>query len=475
MAEVTPAEEVMPSPKTGRCAKVVNLLKIHLNEGVTYLNLVIFFLAVSFSSIALLVFADASLGFVLLQALGVHDDPTQPTTPTGSLAGQIVLYSEIVICATIWIWGMLSDRIGRRWVFFAGTLLIAASFASMPFAATFAQIVGIRLVFAPGAAATSAMLMALICDYPRDDAHNKSRGKASAIMGILAGLGAIFSLEVLLKIPTWVKGDNGLMYMFFAAAGVAVVSGLISLFGLAKNLPVTQYEHAGIKELVTSGVKAMKDPYVVLSYLSSFAARGDSSVVTVFLAVWIQEYGRAHTTHTPAELLYHAGMITGVIQAVALVSAPFIGILADKISHALLTCIVAGIGILGYMLLGLLSDPYSWGPQLGFAMLSLGIGEMGLLILSQSILGLHAPIATRGSVSGFWALCGSLGIMFGSGVGGVLYPLNPGSPFFIFAGFNAIVCIVGLILYIRERQAKITEDAVIVDVSGEEKNPLIVQ
>jgi hypothetical protein len=38
-------------------------------------------------------------------------------------------------------------------------------------------------VFAPGAAATSAMLMALICDYPRDDAHNKSRfGKKKKVV-----------------------------------------------------------------------------------------------------------------------------------------------------------------------------------------------------------------------------------------------------------------------------------------------------
>jgi MFS family permease len=264
------------------------------------------------------------------------------------------------------------------------------------------------------------------------------------------------------------------MYMFFAAAGVALISGIVSLFGLAKKLPVSDYEHAGLKELVSSGVQAMRDPYVVLAYLSSFAARGDSSVVTVFLAVWIQEYGKAHTTHTPAELLYHAGMITGVIQAVALISAPFIGIIADRVSHALLTLVVAAIGLMGYLLLGLLTDPYSWGPQLGFAMLGLGIGEMGLLIMSQSILGLHAPIATRGSVSGFWALCGSLGIMFGSGVGGLLYPLNPGAPFFIFAGFNLIVCVFALILYVRER-LKLQKKVDLSLSSPEEKNPLIVQ
>lgn len=200
------------------------------------MNLVIFFLAVSFGSITLLVFSDASLSYVVQNQLHMVVDPKQPTDPTGSLVGRIVLYSELLICAAIWIWGMVSDRIGRRWVFALGTLFIAASFVAMPFASTYLQVVGIRLVFAPGAAAVSAMLMALVCDYPRDDTHNKSRGKASAIMGILAGLGAIFALFGLLAIPSLFPKDDpySTMYMFLAAAGVALLCGIVSFFGLAK-------------------------------------------------------------------------------------------------------------------------------------------------------------------------------------------------------------------------------------------------
>ncbi len=447
--------------------------------GVTYLNLVIFFLAVSFGSIALLVFSDASLPY-LVGNLNLPWELNQPD-PIGGLVGRIVLYSELVICLSIWIWGMVSDRIGRRWVFVAGTALIAISCVAMPFATTYLQIIGLRLVFAPGAAAVSAMLMALVCDYPRDDTHNRSRGKASAIMGILAGLGAIFALFGLLAIPTVVK-ENGLMWMFFAAAGVAVVCGIVSLFGLAKTLPTNHYEHASLPEMLSAGFAAMRDPYVVLAYLGSFSARGDSSVVTLFLSAWIMAYGTSVMKISQNDALQQAGIVTGVLQVMALLSAPAIGILADRFSRAGMTLAVSLIGLTGYLLLGLIENPFSWSLQLAVAMVCLGTGEMGMLIMSQSILGLHAPIATRGSVSGFWALCGSLGIMFGSGVGGILYSLLPGAPFLIFAGFNGIVAVLALVLYVREKLAArraaalpdLTPDG-LTTVQEAEKEHLIIQ
>lgn len=98
---------------------------------------------------------------------------------------------------------------------------------------------------------------------------------------------------------------------------------------------------------------------------------------------------------------------------------------------------------------------------------------MGMLIMSQSILGLHAPNATRGSISGLWAFFGSLGVMFCSGVGGPLFDLNPGAPFFIFAAFNFIVSVVALVLYILERR-NVLKDTQILETNAEEKAPLIV-
>lgn len=57
--------------------------------------------------------------------------------------------------------------------------------------------------------------------------------------------------------------------------------------------------------MVTSGVAAMRDPYIVLSYLGSFSARGDSSVVTLFLSAWILSKSNS---------LQQAGVVTGVLQ-----------------------------------------------------------------------------------------------------------------------------------------------------------------
>lgn len=126
-------------------------------------------------------------------------------------------------------------------------------------------------------------------------------------------------------------------------------------------------------------------------------------------------------------------------KVVALCAAPFIGVLADRFSRVGVTLGVSLVGTLGYLLLGLLDDPSTWSVQLIAAVSFLGLNVFSWL-LSVFVLrggdvrywrdghahhvavhfGLHAPVATRGSVSGFWAMCGSFGIMFGSGVGGVL-------------------------------------------------------
>ena len=77
---------------------------------------------------------------------------------------------------------------------------------------------------------------------------------------------------------------------------------------------MSQYEHASLKEMVTSGVAAMRDPYVVLAYLGSFSARGDSSVVTLFLSAWIQYYGVTVMHLAPTDALQQAGIVTGILQ-----------------------------------------------------------------------------------------------------------------------------------------------------------------
>lgn len=436
-------------PMTG-VSRFVNLLKIHLNEGVSYLNLVIFFIAVSFGSIALLVYADSTIGFVL---------GSVPGAASGLEAGQIVFFGELVVFSTIWLAGIASDKIGRRWVFFLGTCFIAASFCAMPFATSPMEVLGFRLLFAPGAAAVSAMLMALICDYPRDDVHTRSRGKASGIMGALSGLGALFALFVLTRVASWIQpnapaNSTGGQVQFFVAAGVALLCGLVSLVGLAKNQSGLHYSHAPPSELIKSGLKGLSDPNVVLAYMASFIARGDSSIITLFLPLWTAQYGVVN--HIDKTLAMNRGYeISGFIQTLALVSAPFLGILADKFSRTSVTLGCAVSSLVGFILLGILDNPYDWSWQLVASVVCLGIGEMGVLITGLSIMGLHAPTSTRGSISGFWSLCGSAGILSGSGIGGILFShWIPGGPFVLFAGFNAILAVYALVLCIHERRRR---------------------
>lgn len=422
----------------------------------SYLNLVTFFIAVSFGSIALLVYADSVIGFVLSNVVALTPDQL------ASEAFKIVFFGELVVFATIWLAGMLSDRVGRRWVFFGGTVLIAGSFCAMPFAQTVWQVLLFRLLMAPGAAAVSAMLMALICDYPRDDTHARSRGKASGIMGALSGLGALFALFVLTRVASWVQpsttGGPPLLadstagkVQFFVAAGVALVCGIVSLLGLAKRQGSATYEHAAPQELIMSGLRGLRDGNVVLAYMASFVARGDSTLITLSLPLWTAAFAALDPTNNLADARNRGYEIGGIIQTIALCSAPIIGVLADRFSRVGVTLFSGVFSMVGFLLLGLINNPFEWTWQLCAAIVLLGVGEMGVLITGLSIMGLHAPTTTRGSISGFWSLCGSAGILCGSGFGSLLSSVAPGGPFLLFAGFNAVLSVYALVLYLVQR------------------------
>ncbi len=85
--------------------------------------------------------------------------------------------------------------------------------------------------------------------------------------------------------------------------------------------------------------------------------------------------------------------------------------------------------------------------------------------------------ATRGSISGFWSLCGSAGILSGTGFGSLLFDVLPGGPFLLFGAFNCVLCIYACVLYVYERRrtaaAVSTVAATVVDEAAQERARLI--
>lgn len=104
-----------------------------------------------------------------------------------------------------------------------GAILITVGLILPPYALNYGMLLFFRLIFSPGAAATSAMLVALLADYPKDDGVNKAKGKASGFLGLFAGLGAITALFLFLRIPSLLTSLSPIAagrVMFLCVSGI---------------------------------------------------------------------------------------------------------------------------------------------------------------------------------------------------------------------------------------------------------------
>lgn len=261
--------------------------------------------------------------FVFEQQLEVRDSGQQ-----GSLLAATLVAQESTVIASAWLWGLLSDALGRRVVYAAGMALLAIGIALLVCATSLARLLIFRVVFALGSGAALAMLTALLADYPAE----QSRGKSGGVIGLTAGLGALLALFGFLQIPKWL-GNAGLSSsasataMFGVVAGVLLLSAAALLWGLGPQQPLAA--HASLLAIVkevraaashpspphpimlfltacAQGVAAARNPRLLLAYMAGFASRGDSVAITSFFSLWISAHARLEGL-APAAALARAG------------------------------------------------------------------------------------------------------------------------------------------------------------------------
>jgi MFS family permease len=121
----------------------------------------------TFLTISLFVFINASQGFVLAQIINI------PINELGYAAGSLTFYDELLSLVMVFIWGLLSDFIGRRTVYSAGFLFMSLGLFSFTFAGSlYPDLLIFRLIFALGGSASSSMLTAVLADQ----SHDSTRG-----------------------------------------------------------------------------------------------------------------------------------------------------------------------------------------------------------------------------------------------------------------------------------------------------------
>jgi MFS family permease len=264
------------------------------------------------------------------------------------------------------------------------------------------------------------------------------------------GLGAVLTVFGLIQLPNGLE-KAGLSEVSAARGAYAIVALLCVGMALClwRWLPAgtlgSRETTPPLKTLLKEGVAAGSDAGIALAYAASFVSRGNLVVVGTFFALWLQDYGTDVRGLTSNEALARAGIVIGVAQTCALLAAPVIGWLTDKMTRvdALLLC--CAISAVGYSSTLLIDDPLGGGMYL--CAVVIGIGEVGGVIASLVLIGQQARPAIRGSVVGVFSACGAAGILTALEIGGWLYDAwRPAAPFALFGGISALVVVLGLLM-----------------------------
>ncbi|WP_220802844.1 MFS transporter [Pseudomonas sp. NCCP-436] len=182
-----------------------------------------------------LVFAFRMLGmFMVLPVLATYGTELAGSTPAliGLAIGAYGLTQAVLQIP----FGMLSDRIGRRPVIYAGLLIFAAGSVLAANADSIWGVIGGRVL--QGAGAISAAVMALLSDLTRE----QHRTKAMAMIGMSIGL----SFAVAMVVGPLLTRAFGLDGLFWATAAMALLGMLIVAGLVPKSAGPLQHRESGV-------------------------------------------------------------------------------------------------------------------------------------------------------------------------------------------------------------------------------------
>jgi MFS family permease len=388
-------------------------------------------------------FLSFSQPYVLTEIIGI------PAGQHGQVTGLLITMHEIVVLALVSFAGGLSDRVGRRPLYAAGTLVAGAGFAAYALADSVVHLYVGRFIYAIGLVFVGVMIAVTAADYPAET----SRGKLAGVSGVLNGLGIGLATALFAALPA-VFQSQGLdsaaagRAMLFTMAGLAAVTAVIMQLGLKGGTPTGSSARMSLVRVVQVGVRqGMTNPRLLVCYAGSFISRADLTLVATFVSLWLQRVGRDEGLDGP-EALARAGLMFALIQGSALLWAPVAGALIDRWHR--LACVVAAllVAAVGYTLLGLQEQPFSPVGYLGCVLV--GIGQMSVILSVTGLLGQETPVDVRGSVIGLAGFCGSLGILLTSLAGGYLFDYwRISGPIILVGGANLAAFGLALVVWLR--------------------------
>jgi MFS family permease len=377
----------------------------------------------------------------------------EPVERHGRISGMLNFWQEILIIVVVALVGPLSDKIGRKPLMAGGFFIMAGAFALLPHATTVGELLGYRLIFGVGVACVTVQVVTLLADY----VANRSRGKAAGFQGVMNGIGAMIAVFLLMRLPAiFQRGGSSAVeagfQTYYLVAGVSALIGIAMVFGLKGGRPRAAVEsRQSFGELARAGFGAARDLRIALAYGGAFLSRGNLTIVGTFLALWGANYGTETLGLARSEAMARAGMLMGIAQSVALLSAPLFGLMADRIDRVKALGIAMAFSAIGYGGTFFVDNPYG-GLMIGLAIF-IGLGEVGCIITSGVLIAQQSPEHNRGAVIGTFNMCGAIGILAANVVGGWLFDhwREPG-PFVAFGLLALLMMVAAFTLARHERR-----------------------
>ncbi|RPJ27426.1 MAG: MFS transporter [Chloroflexi bacterium] len=344
-----------------------------------------------------------------------------------------------LICAPVW--GILSDRYGRKPILSIGVLGYAITLFMFGLAKTFTMLFIARSLSGILSSATMPTAMAYIGDNTQQSEKSKGMGQLGAMVGVGVILGPLLA---------GLLSTDSLSLPFFVGSGLAFLALLLVIFLLpeskiksssAGQLPPFD-EQSPILQPVEPETRRPRTRDIYLRVLLSPAG-------LLLLLIFIMSFGMTnfqgmiglYVVDKFAFNTTQVGAIWMVMGAVMIVSqGVLVGPLTEKLGEQ--TLIKVGLlgGAIGFVLVAFAIDYITTLLALGFFMLALALMGPALNSYISAFAGKH-----QGTVMGLNSATTSLGRVIGPLWGGYLYDINIEYPFFSGAATLALGALISLV------------------------------
>lgn len=336
-----------------------------------------------------------------------------------------------LICAPLW--GILSDRIGRKPVLTLGVLGYAITLFMFGIAKTFTMLFIARSLSGILSSATMPTAMAYIGDHTQQKEKSKGMGQLGAMMGIGVIVGPLMA---------GLLSSDSLSLPFFVGSGLAFLALLLVIFllpesriaaaatgDLSPNHEQTAPTRPRTRDIYLRVLLSPAGILLLLIFIMSFGMTNFQGMI----GLYVVDKFAFDTTQVGA-----VWMVMGLVMIVA--QGVLVGPLTEKLGDLNLIRIGLLGGALGFVLVARAVDYLTTLLALGFFMLALALIGPALNSYISSFAGEH-----QGTVMGLNSASTSLGRVVGPLWGGTLYDINIEYPFFSGAGTLLLGLLVSLI------------------------------